>query len=162
MSVRDSCTIIDLCGLQRIFDQSWMEKANQNHCSKCADCWTTSSRRRCQRPRQAGLGGSQGRITDVDVARLDVNELAEFVQVRRRFVRNHIPDEFVESIDCCDLLCSLHMQKVRSAHTLLWSWDGRILHPSSHKTILHQMNWKESSVESRCVRLLIHVGRTWR
>ena len=54
-----------------------------------------------------------------DVARLDVNELAEFVQVRRRFVRNHIPDEFVESIDYCDLLCSLHMQKVRSAHTLL-------------------------------------------
>ena len=43
-----------------------------------------------------------------DVARLDVDELAEFIQVRRRFVRNHVPNEFVESIDCCDLLCPLH------------------------------------------------------
>ena len=46
------------------------------------------------------------RITDV--ARLDVNELAEFTQVRGRFVRNNIPNELVKSIDGCDLLCSLH------------------------------------------------------
>ena len=43
-----------------------------------------------------------------DVARLDVNELAEVIQVRRRFIRNHIPNELVKSFDCRDLLCSLH------------------------------------------------------
>ena len=34
----NSCLTVDMCHLQRIFDQSWMEKTNQSHGGKCADC----------------------------------------------------------------------------------------------------------------------------
>ena len=44
-------------------------------------------------------------VRKADVARLDVDELAEFIQVRRGFVRNYIPNE---SFNRRDLPCSLH------------------------------------------------------
>ena len=61
MSVRNSSFTVDMCHLQGIFDQSWMEKTNQSHYCQRTDSRTTSSRRRCQRPCQTGLGGSQDR-----------------------------------------------------------------------------------------------------
>ena len=65
MSDGDPCTTIDLCDVQRIFGQSWMEEANQDHRGYCTKCRITPSRRRSQRPCQESMGGSENRFEQV-------------------------------------------------------------------------------------------------
>ena len=62
MSDGDPCTIIDLCDVQRIFGESWMEETNQDHRGYSTKRRVTSSRRRSQRPRQESMGGGQDRF----------------------------------------------------------------------------------------------------
>ena len=38
MSDGDPCTIIDLCNVQRIFGESWMEETNQDHRGYSTKC----------------------------------------------------------------------------------------------------------------------------